>query len=768
MKKIVAVLVMAVILNTSAVMYAAFYDVDQSLFNNGIESETSEVSSSLSDEESDVLSEEVSNVESEILSESEQTSEVVVDDAKISVSSAEVVITYAPLDNNGILTELKVSAIDGDGTDLSENVTVVSTGGYNSIAPVVGDYQVQLGVAGSNGNFVEESAVLTIIPDPELEIIDVVIEAQDATTIQSNAPKSTLELANLLGASATDSDGSDASDKILYSNSDYDLSNPQVGEYEYTLSVTGLNGNTVATTVTLTVESDPVVTVGDATITAVSSSVKLVNAPKNETDLKNVLNVIALEENGDDITNDVKITDQDGYSFDNPVPGSYNITFSVVDVNGNLQTITATLTVEDGWNMSVEDACGDTRSRYFGEIEVETETYNTDCKLTMKLNFSDNGVIEKATTYYVENGNKKKESIYVNGKKDFENYYSSNGQLDYVQAYKNDVLYSKIVYENDKKLFAEYYTSGNIYKKVEYYTDGKTKKIFIYHSNKKVKTLSQYYTNGKTKQYTAYSTKGVITSNKYYYTNGKYKQIKTYYSTGVVKSNTDYYTNGVKKVVTQYSTKKKITYRKYYYTNGKAKQSNKYHANGKLSALIKYNSKGIKTSYITYSKYGKKASSSTFHANGKYKTYTGYVHSGAATIRKEFNSFGSITKYSIYRTNGKLKQVKTYYGNKKYKSIFEYDNKGRIKTKVYYNTNGKRRLVQKYNTKGKLIATENYNNGVLITNSSSTSSSSSNSSSNSSSSNSSSSSNTSSNNKSSSSSSSSNSQIDDAFNNLFG
>ncbi|MGL4949795.1 MAG: immunoglobulin-like domain-containing protein, partial [Anaeroplasmataceae bacterium] len=168
--------------------------------------------------------------------------EVIVDDANETTS--EVTITadnpttivvnsmYDPMISSN---PNAISTTDGD---ITQNIEVL----YNNVdMSTVGTYQVMYYAKDS----VNAEAYLTI----DVEVIDN-IDGDNATLVSSdttvelqNAPKTDPELIEAMNVSAYDTDGSDITDKVTvidYGN--YDVSNPQIGEYNITYSVSGTNG----------------------------------------------------------------------------------------------------------------------------------------------------------------------------------------------------------------------------------------------------------------------------------------------------------------------------------------------------------------------------------------------------------------------------------------------------------------------------------------------------------------------------------------------
>ncbi len=104
-----------------------------------------------------------------------------------------------------------------------------------------------------------------------------------------------------------------------------------------------IDGDTISKTITV-IAND---LVDDATLISADNNVYLPNAPKTEPQLKSAMGLLAKDHDERDLINEVTITNLDGYDYNNPVNGVYNITFEVTGESGNTVTSTSALTIFD-------------------------------------------------------------------------------------------------------------------------------------------------------------------------------------------------------------------------------------------------------------------------------------------------------------------------------------------------------------------------------------------------------------------------------------
>ncbi|WOO88017.1 hypothetical protein RZE82_03550 [Mollicutes bacterium LVI A0039] len=91
----------------------------------------------------------------------------------------------------------------------------------------------------------------------------------------------------------------------------------------------------------------------NASIISSDNQVQLSDAPTTLADLAEILDVIAVDSSGTDITSEIEIIDSDGYDFSAPAVGTYAIMLGVVGSDGVLVTNIANLTVKpDGTPIS--------------------------------------------------------------------------------------------------------------------------------------------------------------------------------------------------------------------------------------------------------------------------------------------------------------------------------------------------------------------------------------------------------------------------------
>lgn len=132
------------------------------------------------------------------------------------------------------------------------------------------------------------------------------------------------------GVSAKDHDDTDLTDSITVEGT-VDTTEP--GEYTLTYKVTGESDNEVTATRKVTVVTEAPVITADPTVITITEG----------DDLDLLLGVTAT----DDYDTDITVTVSDDDDFDKTVPGTYTITYTATDSNGNTSTITRQVIVEE-------------------------------------------------------------------------------------------------------------------------------------------------------------------------------------------------------------------------------------------------------------------------------------------------------------------------------------------------------------------------------------------------------------------------------------
>ncbi|MBA3926271.1 immunoglobulin-like domain-containing protein [Listeria rustica] len=236
-----------------------------------------------------------------------------------------VIVTEAPVITGDAVTKVNpnslfdamssMEATDEEDGDITENITVVSN---NVDTKTPGNYEVTYKVIDSDGNEATFTRTVIVTEAP-------VITGDAITKVNPDAtfdPKSTME--------ATDKEDGDLTDSIQVVTNDVDTST--VGTYHVTYSVTDSDGNKATFTRTVIVTEAPIIT-GDAT-TKVN--------PGATFDPKSTMKANDTEDG--DLTSAIKVVSND---VDTSVPGTYHVTYSVVDSDGNKGTFTRTVIVTE-------------------------------------------------------------------------------------------------------------------------------------------------------------------------------------------------------------------------------------------------------------------------------------------------------------------------------------------------------------------------------------------------------------------------------------
>ncbi|MBC1563587.1 LPXTG cell wall anchor domain-containing protein, partial [Listeria booriae] len=267
-----------------------------------------------------------------------------------------------------------VTASDTEDGNVTDKVTVTANDVDTS---AVGTYHVTYSVTDSDGNTTTKT-------------ITVIVTSNDAPVI--TASDKTLKKGGsfdpMAGVSASDTEDGNVTDKVTVTANDVDTS--AVGTYHVTYSVTDSDGNTTTKTITVTVTSNdaPVIVASDQTI-------------KKGKAFDVMAGVSASDLEDGDVTGGITVTAND---VDTNTVGTYHVTYSVTDSDGNTttKTITVTITSNDAPTFTTSDVylkVGDKFNPYAGITASDTE----DGDLTDRIDIESSDVdMTQAGTYAVE------------------------------------------------------------------------------------------------------------------------------------------------------------------------------------------------------------------------------------------------------------------------------------------------------------------------------------------------------------------------------
>ncbi|EUJ30529.1 immunoglobulin-like domain-containing protein [Listeria cornellensis] len=220
-----------------------------------------------------------------------------------------------------------VSANDPEDGDVTSKITVTANDVDTS---KIGTYHVTYSVTDSDGNTTTKTITVTVSSNNAPTIV-----ATDKTM------KKGVSFNPLVGVSASDTEDGDVTSKITVTSNDVDTS--RVGTYHVTYSVTDSDGNTTTKTITVTVTSN------DApTIIATDKTMKKGAA------FNPLTGVSASDVEDGDMTSKITITAND---VNTAKVGTYHVTYSVTDSDGNTtaKTITVTVTSNDAPTITATD-----------------------------------------------------------------------------------------------------------------------------------------------------------------------------------------------------------------------------------------------------------------------------------------------------------------------------------------------------------------------------------------------------------------------------
>ncbi|MBC1559596.1 DUF5011 domain-containing protein [Listeria booriae] len=208
-----------------------------------------------------------------------------------------------------------VTANDTEDGDLTSNI-IVTANDVN--VNQEGTYHVTYSVTDSDDNTTTKTITVTVTSNDAP-----VITAVDKTV------KKGVSFDPMAGVTASDTEDGNVTGNVTVTANDVDTS--AVGTYHVTYSVTDSDGNTTTKTITVTVTSNdaPVITASDKTLKKGGSFDPMAGVSASDTEDGNV-------------TDKVTVTAND---VDTSVVGTYHVTYSVTDSDGNTTTKTITVTV---------------------------------------------------------------------------------------------------------------------------------------------------------------------------------------------------------------------------------------------------------------------------------------------------------------------------------------------------------------------------------------------------------------------------------------
>ncbi|KGL41416.1 hypothetical protein EP57_06135, partial [Listeria booriae] len=267
-----------------------------------------------------------------------------------------------------------VTASDVEDGNVTDKVTVTANDVDTS---VVGTYHVTYSVTDSDGNTTTKTITVTVTSNDAP-----VITASDKTLKKGGS------FDPMAGVSASDTEDGNVTSSVSVTANDVDTS--AVGTYHVTYSVTDSDGNTTTKTITVTVTSNdaPVIVASDQTI-------------KKGKAFDVMAGVSASDLEDGDVTSGITVTAND---VDTNTVGTYHVTYSVTDSDGNTttKTITVTITSNDAPTFTTSDVylkVGDKFNPYAGITASDTE----DGDLTDRIDIDSSNVdMTQAGTYAVE------------------------------------------------------------------------------------------------------------------------------------------------------------------------------------------------------------------------------------------------------------------------------------------------------------------------------------------------------------------------------
>ncbi|ERJ11895.1 immunoglobulin-like domain-containing protein [Haloplasma contractile] len=290
-----------------------------------------------------------------------------------------------------------------DNNDESITLTVDNVDTTSVDMNIVGTFTVTYTVTDINGNTTTETITITIVDTTN----PIITGLQDQTYEVGSTEPNWLD-----GVTATDNyDGSFTLTLNNIDTTNVDMNT--VGTFTVTYTVTDVNGNTTTETITITIvdTTKPIITgLQDQTYEVGSLEPNWLD------------DVTAMDNNDGEIT--LTLDHVDTTNVDMNTVGTYTVTYTVTDINGNTTTETITITIVDTTNPTITGLVDLTYNVGWTEpnwLERATVTDNYDGELTLTLDNVDTSSVDMNTvgtftvTYTVtdSNNNTTTESITV-------------------------------------------------------------------------------------------------------------------------------------------------------------------------------------------------------------------------------------------------------------------------------------------------------------------------------------------------------------------
>ncbi|TES33660.1 YSIRK-type signal peptide-containing protein, partial [Staphylococcus epidermidis] len=311
-------------------------------------------------------------------------------------------ITDQTQEVNTEITPIKIEARDNSGQAVTNKVDGLPDGvtfdeATNTISGTpneVGSYDIKVTTTDESGNSETTSFTIDVEDTTKPTVEDIADQTQEVNT---EITPITIESEDNSGQAVTNKvDG--LPDGVTFDEATNTISGTpsEVGSYDITVTTTDENGNSETTTFTIDVEDTTKPTVEDIT-----DQTQEINTEMT------LIKIEATDNSGQAVTNKVEGL-PDGVTFDEATNtisgtpsevGSYDITVTTTDENGNSETTTFTIDVEDTTKPTVEDIANQTQevNTEITPITIESED-NSGQAVTNKVEGLPDGVTFDETT----------------------------------------------------------------------------------------------------------------------------------------------------------------------------------------------------------------------------------------------------------------------------------------------------------------------------------------------------------------------------------
>ncbi|QGM87270.1 putative Ig domain-containing protein [Staphylococcus epidermidis] len=311
-------------------------------------------------------------------------------------------ITDQTQEVNTEITPIKIEARDNSGQAVTNKVDGLPDGvtfdeATNTISGTpneVGSYDIKVTTTDESGNSETTSFTIDVEDTTKPTVEDIADQTQEVNT---EITPITIESEDNSGQAVTNKvDG--LPDGVTFDEATNTISGTpsEVGSYDITVTTTDENVNSETTTFTIDVEDTTKPTVEDIT-----DQTQEINTEMT------LIKIEATDNSGQAVTNKVEGL-PDGVTFDEATNtisgtpsevGSYDITVTTTDENGNSETTTFTIDVEDTTKPTVEDIANQTQevNTEITPITIESED-NSGQAVTNKVEGLPDGVTFDETT----------------------------------------------------------------------------------------------------------------------------------------------------------------------------------------------------------------------------------------------------------------------------------------------------------------------------------------------------------------------------------